>query len=49
MTESKTNTQADLVPVHGGLAELVDCRVSLGARSQLVKEAEKLPSSRAIP
>jgi sulfate adenylyltransferase len=46
MTESKTNAQADLVPVHGGLAELVDCRVSLGERSQFLKEAEKLPSVR---
>jgi len=46
MTESKMKTQADLVPVHGGLAELVDCRVSLGERSQFLKEAEGLPSVR---
>jgi sulfate adenylyltransferase len=46
MTESKKNTQADLVPVHGGLAELVDCRISLGERSEFVKEAEGLPSVR---
>ncbi len=46
MTESTMKTQADLVPVHGGLAELVDCRISLGERSQFVKEAEGLPSVR---
>ena len=37
---------ADLVPVHGGLAEPVDRVVSLKERSQLVAEASKLPSIR---
>ncbi len=37
---------ADLVPVHGGLAEPVDRVVSLKERSQLVAEAAKLPSIR---
>jgi sulfate adenylyltransferase len=37
---------ADLVPVHGGLAEPVDRVVSLKERSQLVAEASKLPSVR---
>ncbi|MBW2541490.1 MAG: sulfate adenylyltransferase [Deltaproteobacteria bacterium] len=40
------NTAADLVPVHGGLDDLVDCRVPLGQRSRFVKEAESLPSVR---
>jgi sulfate adenylyltransferase len=46
MTESKMDTGADLVPVHGGLAELVDRRISLGERSRFLKEAEGLPSVR---
>jgi sulfate adenylyltransferase len=46
MTESKAKTRVDLVPVHGGLAELVDLRVPLGERSQFIKEAESLPSVR---
>ena len=46
MMESKTEPGADLVPVHGGLAELVDRRVPLGERSGFVKEAERLPSVR---
>ncbi|MBW2693133.1 MAG: sulfate adenylyltransferase [Deltaproteobacteria bacterium] len=40
------DTAADLVPVHGGLDDLVDRRVPLGQRSQFVKEAESLPSVR---
>jgi len=43
---SKLDTRADLVPIHGGLAELVDRRVSLGERSGFLKEAEQLPSVR---
>jgi len=46
MTERKLDTRADLVPVHGGLADLVDCRVPLGQRSRFVREAERLPSVR---
>ncbi len=46
MTGSKTVAGVDLVPVHGGLAELVDRRVPLGERSAFVKEAERLPSVR---
>jgi sulfate adenylyltransferase len=38
--------RADLVPVHGGLAEPVDRVVSLKDRGQLVTEAAKLPSVR---
>jgi sulfate adenylyltransferase len=37
---------ADLVPVHGGLAEPVDRVVSLKERSKLVAEASKLPAIR---
>jgi ATP sulfurylase len=39
-------TGVDLVPVHGGLVELVDRRIPLGERSRFVKEAERLPSVR---
>ena len=46
MRESSIESGADLVPVHGGLAELVDRRVPLGERSGFVKEAERLPSIR---
>jgi len=46
MTETHTAAKADLVPVHGGLAELVDRRVPLGERGRFVKEAERLPSVR---
>ncbi len=46
MIGSKLDTRADLVPIHGGLAELVDRRVSLGERSGFLKEAEQLPSVR---
>jgi len=46
MSEDKMDTAADLVPVHGGLDDLVDRRVPLGQRSQFVKEAESLPSVR---
>ena len=46
MSEGKIDTQVDLVPVHGGLTELVDRRVPLGERSRFVKEAERLPSVR---
>ncbi|MDX1390522.1 MAG: sulfate adenylyltransferase, partial [Acidobacteriota bacterium] len=46
MTDSETGARADLVPVHGGLDELVDRRVPLAARSRFVAEAERLPSVR---
>ena len=46
MSEDKMDTAADLVPVHGGLDDLVDRRVPLGQRSHFVKEAESLPSVR---
>lgn len=36
----------DLVPVHGGLAEPIDRRVPLSARTKLASEAEKLPKIR---
>jgi len=44
--QGKTEARADLVPVHGGLAELIDRRVPLGERSEFVKEADRLPSVR---
>jgi sulfate adenylyltransferase len=46
MSEDKMDTAADLVPVHGGLDDLVDRRIPLGQRSHFVKEAESLPSVR---
>lgn len=46
MTGSKLATGTDLVPIHGGLADLVDRRIPLGERSRFVKEAERLPSVR---
>jgi sulfate adenylyltransferase len=46
MIEDKIDTESDLVPIHGGLAELVDRRVSLGERSRFVEEADRLPSMR---
>ena len=46
MSESVIETGVDLVPVHGGLVELVDRRIPLGERSRFVKEAERLPSVR---
>ena len=46
MMRSKLDTRADLVPIHGGLAELVDRRVSLKERSGFVKDADRLPSVR---
>ncbi len=46
MNEDKLGTSADLVPVHGGLRDLVDRRIPLGERSRFVKEAEALPSVR---
>jgi sulfate adenylyltransferase len=46
MTKSGKQAGADLVPVHGGLDELVDCRVTLAERSKLVTDAEQLPSLR---
>jgi sulfate adenylyltransferase len=46
MTESGKFTGADLVPVHGGLDELVDRRVTLAERSKFVAEAERIPSVR---
>jgi sulfate adenylyltransferase len=36
--------QTDLVPVHGGLAEPVDCIVPLAQRAKLLVEAQRLPS-----
>jgi sulfate adenylyltransferase len=38
--------QADLVPVHGGLAEPVDRVIPLGQRGRFLAEAEALPSIR---
>jgi sulfate adenylyltransferase len=38
--------KADLVPVHGGLDELVDRTVPLSGRKALTEEAAKLPSAR---
>jgi len=46
MSKNKMDRRADLVPVHGGLADLVDRRVPLGQRDRFVKEAERLPSIR---
>ena len=46
MMESKIGPGGGLVPIHGGLAELVDRRVPLGERSRFVKEADRLPSIR---
>lgn len=37
-------SKADLVPVHGGLAEPVDCVVSLKERARFLAEAERLPA-----
>jgi sulfate adenylyltransferase len=39
-------TKADLVPVHGGLDELVDRTVPLSKRKALAEEAAKLPAVR---
>jgi sulfate adenylyltransferase len=41
-----SQTQKDLVPVHGGLAEPVDRVVALSNRTAFVAEAERLPSIR---
>ena len=38
--------QRDLVPVHGGIGEPVDCVVPLKQRQRLVAEAERLPAIR---
>jgi len=46
MTKSKLDLRADLVPVHGGLTDLVDCRVPLGQRGRFIEEAKRLPSVR---
>jgi sulfate adenylyltransferase len=46
MTGSGKVSGADLVPVHGGLDELVDRRVTLAERSKFVAEAERAPSVR---
>jgi sulfate adenylyltransferase len=46
MMESKNGTRSGLVPIHGGLSELIDRRVPLGERSRFVKEADRLPSIR---
>ena len=43
---SKRDEKSDLVPVHGGLAELVDRVVPLSARAEFLREAEGLPSVR---
>jgi sulfate adenylyltransferase len=43
---AEQDRSADLVPVHGGLAEPVDRVVPLSQRSKLVAEAAKLPSIR---
>jgi sulfate adenylyltransferase len=43
---SKRDETTDLVPVHGGLAELVDQIVPLSARADFLREAEGLPSVR---
>ena len=42
MMYSKLDTRADLVPIHGGLAELVDRRIPLAERSPFIEEAERL-------
>jgi sulfate adenylyltransferase len=46
MGSDRSGARADLVPVHGGLADLVDRRVTLGERGRFVREAERLPSLR---
>jgi sulfate adenylyltransferase len=46
MKGSGKSTGADLVPVHGGLDELVDRRVTLAERSKLLAEAAQIPSLR---
>ena len=46
MTESGVSAGADLVPIHGGSDELVDCRVTLAERSRFVAEADGLPPVR---
>jgi sulfate adenylyltransferase len=46
LTENGISARADLVPVHGGLAELVDRRVTLAERSKFIVEAERIPSVR---
>ena len=39
-----SSERKDLVPVHGGLDDLVDCSVPLSSRRQFHEEASKLPS-----
>lgn len=46
MKESGASAGADLVPIHGGLDELIDRRVTLAERSKFVAEAERIPSVR---
>jgi sulfate adenylyltransferase len=44
MTQSNSPTSGDLVPVHGGLSQLVDRQIPLSRRGAFLAEAEKLPS-----
>ena len=47
MSESRNASGGnDLVPVHGGLDDLVDRMVPLGERKKFLVEAESLPSLR---
>ncbi len=46
MKQRKVGSRAELVPVHGGLADLIDRRVPLGERNQFAKEADRLSSVR---
>jgi len=46
MRQIKRDRGVGLVPIHGGLGDLVDRRIPLGERSRFVKEAERLPSVR---
>ena len=39
-------SHTDLVPVHGGLAELVDCIVPFNQKAKFLKQAEGRPSIR---
>ena len=44
--KSMTQNDQDLVPVHGGLSELVDRRITLKDRKAFLAEASKLPAIR---
>lgn len=46
MTRADETLRKDLMPVHGGLAEPVDRRVSLKERKRFLAQAERLPSVR---